>query len=146
MQPARRALLRFAVSSAVASSLIGASRAADTEEAVDINIQDVSAKVGETAYVLAKIVPHTGFEIANNARNRVSQLSANENAVEFTGKFVRGTVENGALLFKVPVIPKRPGAIAINGIIRFAFISESDGQRRLDIKSAPLMATVTGTQ
>jgi hypothetical protein len=44
------------------------------------------------------------------------------------------------------VIPKRPGPVAINGVIRFAFISESGGQRRLDIKTEPLIATVTGTQ
>jgi hypothetical protein len=146
MQPARRALLRFVVSSALASPLAGAAVAADTEEAVDIRIQDVSAKVGEPAYVFAKIVPHAGFEIAANYRNRISQLSAIENGVEFKNPSVRGTLEDGALLFKVAVIPKRPGPVAINGVIRFAFISESGGQRRLDIKTEPLIATVTGTQ
>jgi hypothetical protein len=146
MEPGRRALLRFAVSSALASPLIGAPRAAETEEAVDIKIQDAAAKVGEPAYVLARIVPHAGFEIASNYRNRLGQLSANENAVEFKSPVVGGTVEGGALVFKVAVIPKRTGPNAINGVFRFAFVSEADGQRRLDIKSAPLIATVTGTQ
>jgi len=146
MQPARRALLRFVVSSAFAVPLAKAATAAETEEAVDIDIQDAAAKVGEPAYVLAKIVPHAGFEIAGNYRNKIGQLSANEKAVEFKNEVVRGTLEGGALLFKVPVIPRRPGPTVINGVIRFAFVSESGGQRRLDIKSAPLMATVTGTQ
>jgi hypothetical protein len=145
MQPARRALLRFAVSSAVVVVAEAAS-AADTEEAVDISVQDAAAKVGQPAYVLAKIVPHAGFEIAGNYRNKVGQFSSNENGVEFKNEFVRGTLEGGALVFKVAVIPKRPGPIAINGVFRFAFVSESQGQRRLDIKSEPLIATVTGTQ
>jgi len=146
MQPTRRALLRFAVSSAFAVPLARAAGAAETEEAVDISIQDAAAKVGEPAYVLAKIVPHAGFEIAGNYRNKIGQLSANENSVEFKNEVVRGKLEGGALVFKVPVVPKRPGPNAINGVIRFAFVSESQGQRRLDIKSEPLIATVTGTQ
>jgi hypothetical protein len=146
MEPGRRALLRFAVSSALASPLIGAPRAAETEEAVDVKIQDAAAKVGEPAYVLARIVPHAGFEIASNYRNRLAQLSANENSVEFKNEVVRGKIEDGALVFKVAVVPKRLGPNPINGVIRFAFISESGGQRRLDIKTQPLIATVTGTQ
>jgi hypothetical protein len=146
MEPGRRALLRLAVASVLANPLGRAVRAADTAEAVDITIHDAAGKVGEAAYVLARIVPHAGFEIAVNFRNRVAQLSAIESTVEFTSKFIRGTVEDGALIFKVPVIPKRPGPNAINGVIRFGFVSESAGQRRLDIKTAPLIATVTGTQ
>ncbi len=144
MVSARRALLGLMVAGVLANPLLGPALAADTQEAVDITISDASAKVGEQAYIVAKIVPHAGFEIASNFRNRVGQLSANDNTVEFAGKFVRGTVEDGALVFKVPVTPKKAGANAINGVMRFGFVSESDGQRRLDIKVMPLIATVTG--
>lgn len=146
MQATRRVLLKVAVAGALAVSGPFAAFAADTEEAVDVSIQDAAAKVGEPAFVMVKIVPHAGFEIASNARNRISQLTANENGVEFGNKFVRGSVDNGALFFKVPVVPKRPGPTAINGIVRFAFVSESEGRRQLDIKTVPLIATVTGTQ
>ena len=144
MQSARRAVLRMVVAAAMAGTLGGTVWAADTDEAVDITIKDATAKVGEQSFVLARIAPRAGFEIAGNFRNRVGQLSAAENGVQFGDKFVRGTVDGGALLFKVPVIPKREGPNAINGVVRFAFVSESDGQRRLDIKTVPLIATVTG--
>ncbi len=146
MQASRRVLLQAAVAGLLTLSTTGVALAADTDEAVDVSIQDVAAKVGESAFVMVKIVPHAGFEIASNARNRISQLTANENGVEFGNKFVRGTLDGNALFFKVPVVPKRAGPTAINGIVRFAFVSESEGQRRLDIKTVPLMATVTGTQ
>jgi hypothetical protein len=144
MESARRVSLRLALASAIASAPCVAVFAADTEDAVDITVKDATAKVGEPAYVLARIAPRAGFEIAGNYRNRVGQFSAAGNGVEFGDKFVRGTLEGGALLFKVPVVPKRPGPNAINGVVRFAFVSESDGQRHLDIKTVPLMATVTG--
>lgn len=145
MESARRALMRLAAATAIVASLGGWARAAETEEAVDIRVENASAKVGESAYVIARIVPRAGFEIAGNYRNRLAQFSANEDSVQFESKAVRGVVQDGALLFKVPVVPKKPGPNAINGVMRFAFVSESDGHRTLDIKTAPLIATVTGS-
>ena len=61
-------------------------------------------------------------------------------------KMIRATVQDGMLVFKVPVVPKKSGPIPINGVFRFAFVGEHDGKTQLDIKSAPLMATVTGKE
>lgn len=141
MQAASRALLRFVL---LGLLLAGASRAAETQDAVTISVEDAVAGIGESAQVVAKIVPRAGFLIAENYGNRVMQLTAADDAVEFPNKVVRGKMQDGALLFRVAVVPKQPGPHYINGVLRFAFVSESEGQRRLDIKWAPLTATVTG--
>ena len=49
-------------------------------------------------------------------------------------------------MFKIRVTPKKPGAHAINGVLRFGFVNSLDGDYHLDIKWVPLIATVTGTQ
>ena len=59
---------------------------------------------------------------------------------------VRATVQDGVLVFKVAVVPKKTGPHPINGVFRFAFVGEHDGKAQLDIKSAPLIATVTGKE
>jgi hypothetical protein len=141
MQARKRALIVLA--------LLGwllAAGAAETQEAVSISVEDASAKVGEPATIVAKITPRPGFEIAKDYRNRVMKLSAADAGVVFKSEIVPGTLQDGGLIFKVGVTPKQAGAHSVNGVFRFAFVSVSADERRLDIKWAPLTATVTGTE
>ena len=126
-------------------SLLQASWAFDTEEAVDIQIiGDPTAKVGEQAQIDIKISPKEGYKITRAYRNRVIELSAAEQGlVEFEPGPVRGSIEpDNTLVFAVNVTPKKPGKHPINGIIRFSFIHDYT----MDTKSIPLMTTVTGVE
>jgi hypothetical protein len=137
------ASLKFALLCLAVLSFVSIGQAADTQDAVDITIDDAVAKVGETTYVIAKITPRAGFTIADNYRNNITKLSTNDEGVEFPNKIVRAKIQDGVLHYRVPVVPKRAGEHAINGMFRFAFVSEFDGKRELDIKWAPLTAKVT---
>jgi hypothetical protein len=123
-----------------------ASIAAEVQDAVIVNVEDASAKVGEKATIVAKITAREGYRIAEDYRNRITTLSALDDGVEFENKVVRGSMQDGDLVFKIRVTPKTPGAHAINGVLRFGFINSLDGDYHLDIKWMPLVATVTGTE
>lgn len=123
-----------------------AALAADTDDAVTITVENASAKVGEKAVITAVITPRAGFTIAGAYRNRLSSLSSSDNGVKFDAEFVRATLRDGSLVFKLSSTPLSAGPHPINGVFRFAFVSESGGDSRLDIKSAPLVATVSGTE
>jgi len=123
-----------------------AAQAADTSEGVRISVQDATGKVGEPTVITARIEAMPGFAIATNHRNRVGNFSAENEGVAFPDKMVRATVQDGVLLFKVAVVPNKAGPHPINGVFRIAFVGEHDGKTQLDIKSAPLMATVTGKE
>lgn len=140
-----RVSTRWAIGALVAVWLpLGAAHAAETDEGVRISVENAVAKVGDAAHIVARIQANPGFVIANNYRNAVFSLSAEDKAVAFPNKRVRATVEDGVLVFRVPVVPQMAGPHPINGILRFAFVGERDGKTQLDIKTAPLMATVTG--
>ena len=124
----------------------GLAVAAETQDAVVVSVEDVSAKVGETVTIIAKITAREGYRLAEDYRNRVSTLSAADNEVEFENKVARGSMQDGSLVFKIRVTPKTPGTHTINGVLRFGFVNSLDGDYHLDIKWVPLIATVTGTQ
>jgi hypothetical protein len=124
----------------------GVGIAAEVQDAVIVSVEDASAKVGEKATVVAKITAREGYRIAEDYRNRITTLSALDDGVEFENKVVRGSMQDGDLVFKIRVTPKKPGAHAINGVLRFGFINSLDGDYHLDIKWMPLVATVTGTE
>jgi hypothetical protein len=124
----------------------GVAAAADTTDAVIISVLDASAKIGQKATVVATITPRAGYEIADTYRNRITTLSAADDGVEFEEKVVRGSMQDGRLVFRVGVVPRKPGAHAINGVVRFGFVNSLGADHRLDIKWVPLMATVTGSE
>jgi hypothetical protein len=126
--------------------LSGLAIATETEDAVTVSVEDASAKVGDKTTIVAKVTPKEGYKLAEDYRNRVSALSAADNEVEFENKMVRGLMQDGSLVFKIRVTPKKPGTHAINGVLRFGFVNSLDGDYHLDIKWAPLIATVTGTE
>jgi hypothetical protein len=121
-------------------------QATETEDAVTIAVEDLSAKVGQRATLVARVTPKEGYTIADAYRNRITKLSAADDGVELSDKPVRGVMQDGGLVFRIPLTVTKPGAHAINGVIRFAFVNALDQDRHLDIKWAPLIATVTGTE
>jgi hypothetical protein len=143
-----RTSFRLIVSLAVLGFALpgGVGIAAEVQDAVIVSVEDASAKVGEKATVVAKITAREGYRIAEDYRNRITTLSALDDGVEFENKVVRGSMQDGDLVFKIRVTPKKPGAHAINGVLRFGFINSLDGDYHLDIKWMPLVATVTGTE
>jgi hypothetical protein len=112
------------------------------EDPVMITVENATAKVGEKTAIQAKIMPREGFRITEGYRNRIIELSAFDKGVEFDGEVVRGALQDGGLVFSVGVTPTKPGAHTINGLFRISF---HNGQR-MDMKSFPLIATVTGTE
>ena len=116
--------------------------AADVKDAVVIDVQSASGKVGQPTAIEIRITPQNNFKISKAYRNRVFELSALDDSVEFDGRVIRGSIKDGELLFSVGVTPKTPGDHAINGIIRFGFLADG----RVDFKSIPLITTVTGTE
>jgi hypothetical protein len=120
--------------------------AAEAQDAVTISVEDASAKVGEKATIVAKITAKEGYKLAEDYRNRITTLSAADDEVEFENKVVRGSMQDGSLVFKIRATPKTPGTHAINGVLRFGFVNSLDGDYHLDIKWMPLIASVTGTE
>jgi hypothetical protein len=92
------------------------------------------------------VTAREGYRLADNYRNRISTLSAEDEGVDFDNTVIRGSIENESLVFKIRVTPRKPGAHAINGLLRVGFVNSLDGDYHLDIKSVPLMATVTGIE
>lgn len=121
--------------------------AVETEDAVSVSVENVSVKVGEKATVVATVIPREGIKIADAYRNRLTTLSAADDSVEFENNSVRGSVQqDGRLIFKIRVVAKTPGTHPINGVMRVGLVNTLDGDYHLDIKSVPLVATVTGTE
>jgi hypothetical protein len=123
-----------------------AAHAAETSDAVTVDVQIVSLKLGAPGTIVAKVTPKNGYQIADAYRNRVYKLTAADDGLQLDSKPVRGVMQDGSLVFRIPVTATKPGPHAINGVMRFAFVSAADQERRLDIKWEPLMATVNATE
>lgn len=118
---------------------------AEQPRAVVVSVQEVAAKLGENAVVMVRVAPAQGYRIADAYRNRITTLSGGDDGVHIDATVVRGAVQDGSLIFKIPVTAIKSGTHTINGVIRYALVSSSDQERRLDIKWEPLIATVTAT-
>jgi hypothetical protein len=114
---------------------------ADGGYPVAISIQNASAKVGEKAVIIAKISFADGFKITDSYGHRLSGLSAPD-GVELERRVVRGSVQDGSIVFAVGVTPRRAGTHVVSGLFRFSY---HNGQE-LDIRSARFEAIVTGTE
>jgi hypothetical protein len=117
------------------------SLAADPPYPVVIDTQNVSAKVGEKAVIVATIMIADGFKVTDSYRHRLSGLRVPDGA-ELEKRLVRGSVRDGRIVFAVAVTPKQVGAHTVSGVFRFSY---HNGQE-LDIRSARFEATVIGTE
>lgn len=115
--------------------------AEDSKASVDITIQNAVARVGEKAVIVATITVRDGLEITNSYRHRIMKLSEPD-GVELERQVVRGTIEQGRLVFTVGVTPKRAGTHTVRGLFRFSYHND----REVDIRSARFEGTVTATE
>jgi hypothetical protein len=117
---------------------------ADSRVPFALEVENATAKVGESAQVRAIVIPPEGTKLTSAYRHRLIELSAFEDrGVRFDDEAVIGTVmDDGKLVFEVGVTPTEPGAHPINGLMRVSFINGNKSES----KSIPLIATVTGTE
>ena len=103
---------------------------AEESEAYVVEINDVTAKVGEPAVMLATLKIRDGYRILKSYNNRVIALSSLDEGVAFDRKMVPATVEEGALIFAVGLRATKPGKHPINGIFRVGYIAGTDEMAR----------------
>ena len=108
-----------------------------------IEVSDVSAKVGERAVMQAKLRVRDGYRILQSYNNRVIKLSAEDDGVAFEQEMVRARIEEGALVFAVPLRATKPGKHPINGLFRVGYIHDSDEMAMVSLR---LVASVSGTE
>jgi hypothetical protein len=109
-----------------------------------IEVSDVTVKVGERAVMQAKLRIRDGYRILQSYNNRVIKLSAEDDGVAFEQDMVRAKIEEGALVFAVPLRPTKPGRHPVNGLFRVGYIH--DGGDEMAMVSLRLIASVTGTE
>jgi hypothetical protein len=104
--------------------------------------ENPTVKAGERGVIVATLSARPGYRITASYRHRIADISAAGGSLEISAKVVRGSVEDGRIVFRVDVRPKTPGTHTVIGVFRF---SVHDG-RQLDIRAAPFEATVTATE
>ena len=112
-------------------------------EAYVVEVNDVTAKVGEPAVMRATLKARDGYRILKHYNNRVIQLSSFDDGVAFEQKMVPATLDEETLVFEVPLHATKAGKHPINGVIRVGYIRGTD---EMDMVSLRLMANVTGTE
>lgn len=138
-------LRAFAPAALIAATLLaafGPSARADEQTAYKVEVQDVTAKVGEHTTLLVTLTPRDGYRVLQHYTNRVSQFSSFDDGVAFEKQTVRATLQDEKLVFSIDVEPTKPGKHAINGLFRVGYI---EGPGEMAMISVPLIATVTGT-
>jgi hypothetical protein len=91
----------------------------------------------------AKLHIRDGYRILQSYNNRVIKLSAEDDGVAFEQEIVRASVEEGALVFAVPLRATRPGKHPVNGVFRVGYIHDTDEMAMVSLR---LIASVTGTE
>lgn len=128
---------------AMIAGTTGTRAAADEFPAYTVEVSDVTAKVGETTVLLARLKPRDGYKILHAYNNRVGQLSSFDDGVAFEHKMVPATDEEDTLVFEIGVRPTRPGSHPINGVFRVGYVESGVG---LSMISVPLIAHVVGKE
>lgn len=110
--------------------------------AYTVEVQDVTAKVGEHAVMNVTLHLRDGLRILEPYGNRVSELSSFDDGVAFSRPVFRGKAVNGTLVFAIDVQPTKPGKHPINGLFRVGYIESAS---EMSMISVPLIANVIGT-
>jgi hypothetical protein len=116
---------------------------ADQPTAYDLQVSDVTAKVGEPAVMRATLKIRNGFRILKHYNNRMIELSSLDDGVAFESKMVPATLEEDSLVFEVPLRVIKAGKHPINGVMRVGFIQGTDEMYMVNLR---LIANVTGTE
>src|SRR5271168_1829124 len=71
--------------------------------AYDVQVSDVTAKVGDPAVMHATLRVRDGYRILKHYNNRVIELSSSDDGVAFESKLVPATLDEDTLVFEVPL-------------------------------------------
>jgi hypothetical protein len=113
---------------------------ADAQTSFVISVENASARVGEKAVIVARISMADGFKVTDSYRHRIISLTGSD-GLKLERGIVPGSVQDGSIVFAVPVTPKSAGTHTVHGVFRFSY----HGTGELDIRVAPFEATVTAT-
>ena len=134
--------LAFLIAAGLASVTTSAGRSEESP-AYAIEVSDVTAKVGERTVMQAKLHIRDGYRILQSYNNRVIKLSAEDDGVAFEQEMVRAKIEEGVLVFVVPLRATKPGKHPVNGVFRVGYIHDTDEMAMVSLR---LIASVTGTE
>ena len=121
----------------------GGQAVAEEPEAYVVEVNDVTAKVGEPAVMRATLKARDGYRILKHYNNRVIELSSFDGGVAFESRMVPATFDEDTLVFEVPLHATKAGKHPINGIIRVGYIRGTDEMAMVSLR---LIANVTGTE
>jgi hypothetical protein len=142
-----RARLRVCVAAALTATGValaaGGAGTAEESAAYAIEVNDVTAKVGDHAVMHATLRVRDGYRILQSYKNRVIKLSAEDDGVTFDQETVPAAIEEGALLFAVGLRVTKPGKHPVNGLFRVGYLHGTD---EIAMVSLRLIASVTGTE
>ena len=111
--------------------------------AYDIQVSDVTAKVGEPAVMRATLRVRDGYRILRHYNNRVIELSSFDDGVAFESRMALAAVNEDTLVFEIPLHATKAGKHPINGVFRVGFIQGTDNMYMVSMR---LIANVTGTE
>jgi hypothetical protein len=111
--------------------------------AYDVQVSDVTAKVGEAAVMRATLKVRDGYRILKHYNNRVIELSSFDDGVAFESKMVPATLDEDSLVFEVPLHATKAGKHPVNGVFRVGFIQGTDDMYMVSLR---LIANVIGTE
>jgi len=121
----------------------GLKAAAEEPSGYDVQVSDVTAKVGDPAVMHATLKVRDGYRILKHYNNRVIELSSLDDGVAFERRMVPAMLDEDTLVFEVPLRATKPGKHPINGVFRVGYIHGTDD---LYMVSMRLIANVTGTE
>jgi hypothetical protein len=121
-----------------------AAHAAETDGAYQVDLANVSGKVGDSTVLHATLRPKNGYRVLEDYNNRIIMLSSFDDGVEFAKKSVPAVLHDGVLDFAVELKPTKPGPHPINGVFRVGYVD--DPNSTFEMINVPLIATVTGTE
>jgi hypothetical protein len=116
---------------------------AEEPAAYFVEVNNITAKVGEPAVMRATLRIRDGYRVLNAYNNRVIELSSFDDGVAFERRMVPATVQEGALVFAIGLRATKPGTHPINGIFRVGYIHGKDEMAMVSVR---LIANVIGTE
>src|SRR5205085_10433317 len=122
-----RGLAMLASIAAVLAADASGPVAAEEPAAYQLEVSDVTAKVGQHEVMVATLRARDGYRILKGYNNRVMALSSLDGGVAFDNKVVRATVQDDALVFAIGLRPTKPGKHPINGLFRGGYIQGDSG-------------------
>ena len=90
-----------------------------------------------------RLGPKGGQSLFDGANASDTTKNAMQFCIAFEQEMVRASIEEGVLVFAVPLRATKPGKHPVNGVFRVGYIHDSDEMAMVSLR---LIASVTGTQ